>query len=98
MQIMKRFVPSYWLVKWLWYRVYNQKVVSSSQRVCAFFYFYLYLIRLILIIKPRPLRNEILDQAISKGWYGTRKMGQSNRKIFRDYWKILFHIIAKTYG
>ena len=38
-QIMKRFVPSYWLVKWLWYRVYNQKVVSSSPRVCVFFIF-----------------------------------------------------------
>ena len=36
MQIMKRFVPFYWLVKWLWYRVYNQKVVSSSPRVFFF--------------------------------------------------------------
>ena len=25
-------------------------------------------------------------------------MSQSVRNIFRDYWKILFHIIAKTYG
>ena len=41
MQIIKRFVPSYWLVKWLWYRVYNQKVVSSSPRMWLFF-FYLY--------------------------------------------------------
>ena len=39
MQIMKRFVPSYWLVKWLWYRVYNHKVVSSSPCVCVFFTF-----------------------------------------------------------
>ena len=99
MQIMKRFVPSYWLVKWLWYRVYNQKVVSSSPRVCVFF-FYLYSIRLIsfIIDVPRPLRNEILDHSISKGWFVTRKMSQSGRNIFRDYWKILFHIIAKSYG
>ena len=100
MQIMKRFVPSYWLVKWLWYRVYNQKVVSSSQSVCVCFYFYLYSIRLILIIidVPRPLRNEISDHSISKGWCVTRKMSQTVRNIFWDYWKILFHIIAKTYG
>ena len=49
MQIMKHFVPSYWLVKWLWYRVYNQKVVSSSPREC-FCFFYLYMIRLISFI------------------------------------------------
>ena len=67
MQIMNRFVPSYWLVKWLWYRVYNQMVVSSSPRL---FFFYLYSIRLIsfIIDVPRPLRNEILDHSISKGW------------------------------
>ena len=64
LQIMKRFVPSYWLVKWLWYRVYNQKVVSSSPRVV----FYLYSIRLIsfIIDVTRPLWNEILDHSISK--------------------------------
>ena len=39
MQIMKSFVPSYWLVNWLWYRVYNQKVVSSSPRMFFFFFF-----------------------------------------------------------
>ena len=39
MQIMKRFVPSYRLVKWLWYRVYNQKVVSSSPGVFFFLTF-----------------------------------------------------------
>ena len=33
MQVTKSFIPSYWLVKWLWHRVYNQKVVSSSPRV-----------------------------------------------------------------
>ena len=94
MQIMKRFVPSYWLVKWLWYRVYIQKVVSSSPRV---HFFYLYSIRLIsfIIDVPQPLRNEILDHYISKGWCVTRKMSQSVRNIFIDYWKILFHIIAK---
>ena len=60
MQIMKRFVPSYWLVKWLWYRVYKQKVVSSSLRA-FFFFFYLNSTRLISFILdvPRPLRNEI---------------------------------------
>ena len=92
MLIMKRFVPSYWLVKWLWYRVYNPKVVSSSPRVCVFFLFYF--IRFVL----RPLRNEIFDHSISKGWCVTRKMSQSVRNVFRDYWKLLFHIIAKTYG
>ena len=93
MQIMKRFVPSYWLVKWLWCRVYNQKVLSSSPRVCMIF-FYLYSIRLIsfIIDVPRPLRNEILDHSFSKGWCVTRNMSKSVRNIFRDYWKILFHI------
>ena len=83
MQIMNRFVPSYWLVMWLWYRVYNQKVVSSSP--CVFF-FYLYSICLIsfIIDVPRPLRNEICDHSISKGWCATRKMSQSVRNIFRD--------------
>ena len=100
MLIMKRFVPSYWLVKWLWYRVYNSKVVSSSPRVCVFFFVLLYSIRLIsfIIDVPRPPRNEILDHSISKGWCVTRKMSQSVRNVFRDYWKLLFHIIAKTYG
>ena len=37
MQVMKRFVPSYWLDKGLWYRVNNQKVVSSSPRVWVVF-------------------------------------------------------------
>ena len=40
MQIMKHFVPSYWLVKWLWYSVYNQKVVSSSPCVCMCVFFF----------------------------------------------------------
>ena len=53
---------------------------------------------LFIIDVPRPLRNEILDHFISKGWCVTRKLSQSVRNIFRDYWKILFHIIAKTYG
>ena len=88
MQIMKRFVASYWLVKWLWYRVYDQKVVSSKPRVC-FVFFYLYSIRLISFITavPRPVRNEILDHSISKGWCVTRKMSQSVRNILGDYWK-----------
>ena len=43
MQIMKRFVPSYWLVKWLWYRVYNGKVVSLSPRVFLFFLLFFFL-------------------------------------------------------
>ena len=57
MQIMKHFVPSYWLVKWLWYRVYNQKVASSSPRVCVCVCVcLLYWIRLIsfIIDVPRP--------------------------------------------
>ena len=32
MQIMKRFALYYCLVKWFWYKVYNQKVLSSSPR------------------------------------------------------------------
>ena len=67
MHIVKRFVQSYRLVKWLRYRVYNQNVVSSSP--CVFFFFYLYSIRLIsfIIDVPRPLRYEILDHSFSKG-------------------------------
>ena len=38
MQIMKRFALCYWLVKWFWYRVYNQKVLSSSS--CKFLVFF----------------------------------------------------------
>ena len=38
-EIIKRFALSYLLVKWLWYRVYNQKVVSSSPRMFLFFLF-----------------------------------------------------------
>ena len=61
-KIMKRFALSYWLVKWLWYRVYNQKVVSSSPSMFFFFYFivlYLYSIRLtsFIIDVPRLLSN-----------------------------------------
>ena len=46
----------------------DQKVVSSSPRVCLYF-FYLYSIHLIsfIIDASRPLRNEILDHSISKG-------------------------------
>ena len=36
--IMKRFSLFYWLVKWLWYSVYNQKVVSSSPRMFLVFF------------------------------------------------------------
>ena len=39
MQIMKCFALYNWLVKWFWYRVYNQKVLSSSTR--KFFYFFI---------------------------------------------------------
>ena len=41
MQVTKRFVQSYWLVMWLWYRVYNQKVAGSSPRM-TFFTFILF--------------------------------------------------------
>ena len=52
---------------------------------CVLF-FNLYSIRLISFIIDilRPLRNEILDHSISKGWLVTRKMSQSVRDIFRD--------------
>ena len=43
MQIMKRFALYYWLVKWFWHRVYNQKVLSSSPRKFFFLYFYLFI-------------------------------------------------------
>ena len=33
-----------WLVKWFWYRVYNQKVLSSSPRKYFFLFLYFYLI------------------------------------------------------
>ena len=85
MQIMKCFVLSYWLVKWLWYRVYNQKVVSSSSHVFFFFipsfdsFNFIYYRDV-----PRPLKNEILDHSISKGWCVTHKMSQSAWNIFRD--------------
>ena len=48
MQIMKRFAMYYWLFKWFWYRVYNQKFLSSSPRKFFFFFCILphYLIRL----------------------------------------------------
>ena len=47
MQIKKRFALYYWLVKWFWYRVYNQKVLCSNPRKFFFFVFLpLYLIRL----------------------------------------------------
>ena len=41
MQIMKRFVPSYWVVKWLWYRIHTQKVLSSSPRMFLFSFVFL---------------------------------------------------------
>ena len=49
-------------------------------------FFYLYSIRLIsfIIDVPRPLRNEILDHSISKGWWVSRKMSQCIRNIFSD--------------
>ena len=58
---MKRFAMSYWLVKWLWYRVYDQKVVISSPHM-FFLYVYLYSIRLTSFIKdvPRPMSNFLL--------------------------------------
>ena len=70
---------------------------STCVCVCVF---YIYSVRLIsfVINVPRPLRNEILDHSISKGSCVTRKMSQFARNIFRDYWQILFRIIAKTYG
>ena len=95
MQIMKRFVPSYWLLKWLWYRVYNLKVVSSSPRVC---FLYLYLIRLILFIVdvPRPLRNEILDHSFSKERLIIRKMSQSVANISRDSRENIFSCYSQN--
>ena len=82
MQIMKLFVPSYWLVKWLWYRVYNQKVVSLSPRM--FFFLPLFDSFYFIYRCTTTLRNEILDHSISKGWCVTPIMSQSVRNIFRD--------------
>ena len=43
MQIMKHFALYYRLVKWFWYRVDNQKVLSSSPRIFFLFFSYLFL-------------------------------------------------------
>ena len=56
-QIMKRFTLYYWLVKWFWYRVYNQKVLSSSQHKFSFFTFLFDSFNFIIIDVPRPLSN-----------------------------------------
>ena len=61
-QIMKHFALYDWLVKWFWYRVYNQKVLSSSPRK-FFFFFFLHFTSLfdsfnfITIDVSRPLSN-----------------------------------------
>ena len=59
MQIMKRFALNYWLVKRFWYRVYNQKVLSSSQRKFFFCIFTSLFdsFNFIIIDAPRPLSN-----------------------------------------
>ena len=60
MQKMKRYVLYYWLVKWFWYRVYNQKVLSSSPRKFFFFCIFTSLFdsfNFIIIDVPRPLSN-----------------------------------------
>ena len=87
MQIMKRFEPSYWLVKWIWYIVYNQKVVRSSPRLCVSFLPLFDLFDFIYYRCNTTSEEWILDHSISKGLCVTRKMSQSVRNIFRDYWK-----------
>ena len=60
MQVMARFVSSYCLVKWLLYRIYDQKVTRSSP--CVFFFtFILFLIRFssFIIDVPGTLSNDI---------------------------------------
>ena len=62
MQIMKHFALYYRLVKWFWYRVYNQKVLSSSPRKFFFFFFLIFTslfdsFNFIIIDVPRPLNN-----------------------------------------
>ena len=64
MQIMKDFALCYWLVKWFWYRVYKQKVQSSSPHKFLFFLFlfciftfFFDLFNFIIIDVPRPLSN-----------------------------------------
>ena len=59
MQIMKRFALYYWLVKWFWYRVCNQKVLSSSPRIFFFIIFTSLFdsFNFIIIDVPRPLSN-----------------------------------------
>ena len=56
MQIMKRFVPSYWLVKWL------QSKGCEFESTCVLFFTF---IRFVTDV-PRPLRNEILDHYFKK--------------------------------
>ena len=60
MQIMKLFALYYWLVKWFRYRVYNQKVLSSSPRKFFFFGNFTSLFDsfdFIIIDVPPPLSN-----------------------------------------
>ena len=61
MQIMKLFALYYSLVKWFWYRVYNQKVLSLSPRKFCFFFFCMFTsifdsFNFIIIDVPRPLK------------------------------------------
>ena len=51
--------------------------------VCSILFLFIRLISFIIDV-PWPLRNEILDHSISKGWCLTRKMSQSVQNIFRD--------------
>ena len=54
MEILERFVLSYWLVKWLWYRVYTRQVVSSSPSVFFFFAFIWFFVCLFVLLLYVP--------------------------------------------
>ena len=81
---MKRFVLYYWLVKWFWYRFYNQKVVSSSPRKFFFFVFLpLYLISLTsLLLMYHDLWEMLFGSLYSKGWCVTHTLSQSVWNIY----------------
>ena len=84
MQIIKRFALYYWLVKWFWHSVYNQKVLSSSPRKFFFFVFLpLYLIRLTSLLKMyHDLWVMYFGSLYSKGWCVVHTLSQAVGNIY----------------
>ena len=89
LQVMKCFALYYWLVNWFWYRVYNQKVLSSNPRkflffMCFFFVFLpLYSIRLTsLLYMYHDLWVLSFWLLYSKCWCVTHTLSLSVRNIY----------------